>query len=70
MEQFDINNLVKANNYREVTVFSATEYYKEIHRAQRGWKNFSFAIMDTEKPNCSKVVKDGKLVATVTAILN
>lgn len=70
MNQFDINNLVKSKNYRDVTVYSATEYYKEIHRAQRGWKNFSFAIMDTEKPNCSKVVKDGKLVATVTAILN
>jgi len=68
--EFDINNPVKARNYRDVIVYDANEYYKEIHRAQRGWKMISFAVNDTETPNTCKVFKDGKLVASITVILN
>lgn len=60
----------RTKNYRDVTVYSATEYYKEIQRAQRGWKEFAYAINDSEKPNMCQVVKDGKIVATITVVLN
>lgn len=70
MTQCDINNPVRSKNYREVTVFSAKEYYNEIHRAQRGWKEVSFAIMDDGDPYTAKVFKDGKWVATVKVKLS
>lgn len=70
MEQINVNALERTSNYREVTVFDADEYYKEIHRAQRGWKRFSFAVNDTDTPNTCAVVKDGKLAAKITVILN
>ena len=64
MNQYPIDPQVKTKNYREVTVFSADEFFREIYRAQRGWKEFAYAL--PIGPKSSKVVKDGKWAATIT----
>jgi len=70
MEQFRMDQPQMSKNYREVTVFSADAYYKEILRAQRGFKSVSYAINDTEDIHSCLVVKDGYIVEKVTVKLN
>lgn len=70
MTTFNFNNPEKSKSYREITVFNADNYYKEIHRAQRGYKSVTYAINDTENPYSCFVVKDGYIVAKITVELN
>lgn len=44
---------------KTIKVTNAKEYFKEIHKLQRGWKNETYATMS------GKVYKDGKLVGQV-----
>jgi len=70
MTTFNFSNPEKSKSYREITVFNADNYYKEIHRAQRGYKSVTYAINDTENPYSCFVVKDGYIVAKITVELN
>lgn len=63
MNVYAIDPQIKTKNYREVTVFSADEFYREIYRAQRGWREFAYALPIS--PKSSKVVRDGKWAATI-----